>query len=172
MMRPASGTERRGGRQFDSQRMLLPGLFRAPQDFGRISINFHRITLIELIFSSPLSPAYVRRAGQVMSGSMILLSSSIPPHLSIPCHGVAIKSPAPYPVAGDPNQPSAVRQNPPASLSTAGGHRRLLGHLQIPFPYFNVDLFNQILRFCFDLTKQSGPFFPFSQEIICNIERR
>jgi hypothetical protein len=47
----------------------------ALRDITRISINFHRIMLIELTSSSLHSPAYGRQDRQVMSGSMKLLSS-------------------------------------------------------------------------------------------------
>jgi hypothetical protein len=77
MMRPASVTERPDGRQCNSAETTnhFASRLRVLRDFNRISINFHRIMLIELIFSSPPSPAFGWRDRQVMSGSMKLLSS-------------------------------------------------------------------------------------------------
>lgn len=77
MMRPASETERQDRRQCDSMGTNSPfaSRLRVLKNFSRISINFRRIMLIELISSSPPSSSYGRQDRQAMSGSIKLLSS-------------------------------------------------------------------------------------------------
>ncbi len=77
MIRPASETERQDGRQCGSMKTTNPFAcpLRVLKNSSRISINFHRIILIELIFSSPPSSSLGRQDRQAMSGSMKLLSS-------------------------------------------------------------------------------------------------
>jgi hypothetical protein len=71
-------------------------------DFSRISTNFHRIIVIELIFSPPPSPGCDSRAGRSYQDRSNSFLPSIPPHLSSPDDdGVDLKSPARCPVAGD-----------------------------------------------------------------------
>ena len=74
MMRPTSIAERPDGRRCNSTETTnrFASRLHALRDSSRISINFHRIMRIELIFSSP---AFGRQDRQVMSGSMKLLSS-------------------------------------------------------------------------------------------------
>ena len=94
---------------------------------------------------------------------------SIPPHLSSSDDGVDLKSPARCPMASDLKQPfgkgslfKVVHEKSSGHLeqsrgtSTGDG-----GFLELHYPYLDINLLNQVFRFCFDLSEQSDSFFLF-----------
>ena len=132
---------------------LAPHVGEYPQNFGQFQ-NDKRYQTHSLL----------------ISGSLKFLLLSIPPHLSSSDDIVDLESLARYLIAGYLTQPlrksslgGVVYQKSTDPLETCrGASTRNRGFLKFHPPHFDINLLDQISRFCLHLSKQSDSLLLFS----------